>query len=220
LERETANKEGCGGRTPAPLPAVPICRPPAIVAAMAETNPPNPWKTLSSALQYENAWIRVTEHQVLNPSAKPGIYGTVHFKHLATGVVALDDELHTWLVGQWRYSLDRYSWEIPEGGGPLDVDPLVTAKRELLEETGIEAADWKKVLEVHLSNSVTDEIGHIYLARGLSFTDSRPEETEDIAVRRLPFAEAYAMALDGRITDVMSVAAILRVRLLLDQPGP
>lgn len=179
----------------------------------------NPWQTRSSSLKYENAWIRVTEHDVLNPKGGPGIYGTVHFKHLATGIIPLDDDGNTWLVGQWRYALDRYSWEIPEGGGPLDVDPLVTAQRELLEETGIVATDWLPVLQMHLSNSVSDEIGYIYLARGLTFADSTPEDTEEIAVRKLPFLDAYAMVLASEITDAMSVAGILRVKLLLDAGG-
>lgn len=176
----------------------------------------NPWTTLTSTPKYENAWITVTEHEVLNPKGKPGIYGTVHFKSLATGIVVLDEERNTWLVGQWRYALDRYSWEIPEGGGPLDVPPLESAKRELLEETGILASEWQHLLTLHLSNSVSDEVGHVFLARGLTFTDSEPEDTEDIVVRKLPFEDAYRMVVTGEITDAMSVAGILQVKLMLD----
>jgi 8-oxo-dGTP pyrophosphatase MutT (NUDIX family) len=179
----------------------------------------NPWKTLSSAVQYDNPWIRVTEHQVLRPFGAPGIYGTVHFKNLATGVVVLDEELNTWLVGQWRYPLGRYSWEIPEGGGPLDVDPLETARRELIEETGIVARDWQKVQEVDLSNSVTDERGVIFLARGLSYTEPRPDDTEALDLRKLPLEQALRMVAAGEITGAMSVIGLLRVQQVLSGHG-
>jgi 8-oxo-dGTP pyrophosphatase MutT (NUDIX family) len=177
--------------------------------------PDNPWQTLSSKRVYENAWIEVTEHDVINPSGRPGIYGTVHFKHLAIGILPLDDEGNIWLVGQYRFPLKAYSWEIPEGGGHLDVEPLESARRELKEETGIEASRWQKLLELHLSNSVSDEHAFIFLATGLSFGEAMPEETEALTVRKLPFEEVYAMALDGRITDAIAVAGILRLKLLL-----
>jgi 8-oxo-dGTP pyrophosphatase MutT (NUDIX family) len=182
----------------------------------------NPWQTLSSEPRYANPWIEVTEHQVVNPSGGRGIYGTVHMTHLAIGVLPIDEDGYTWLVGQYRYPLDRYSWEIPEGGGDLDVDPLESAKRELKEETGLEAAGWQKLLELDLSNSVTDEHSFVYLATGLTSGEAAPEETEALALRRVPFAEAYRMVLAGEITDVISVAAILRYQLLLaggEQPA-
>jgi 8-oxo-dGTP pyrophosphatase MutT (NUDIX family) len=174
----------------------------------------SPWQTLSSDLKYDNPWITVTEHQVVNPSGGRGIYGTVHFKHLAIGVLPVDADGNTWLVGQYRYPLGIYSWEIPEGGGRLDMAPLESAKRELKEETGIEADNWLHVLDLHLSNSVTDEAGHVYIATGLRFGDAAPEETEDLALRKLPLAEAYRMVTAGEITDIISVAAILRARIL------
>ncbi len=174
----------------------------------------NPWQTLSSELKFSTPWIDVTEHKVINPAGRPGIYGTVHYRNLALGIVALDDEGYTWLVGQYRFPLERYSWEIPEGGGDPAVEPLVGAQRELKEETGIEAREWRLLMEMDLSNSVSDEHAHIYLATGLSFGEPEPEETEQLQVRRLPLDEAVAMALDGRIGDAMSVAALLRVRLL------
>ncbi len=177
------------------------------------------WRTLSSELKYDNAWVAVTEHQVVNPGGGRGIYGTVHFKHLAVGVLSLDDEGNTWLVGQYRYPLKRYSWEMPEGGGAIDVDPLESARRELKEETGIEARDWRLLLELDLSNSVTDERAYIYLATGLSFGEAAPEETEALSLRKLPFTEAYAMVGDGRITDSLTVAAVLRLRLLQLEGG-
>lgn len=176
----------------------------------------NPWTTLSSNVEYENPWIRITEHQVLNPSGGEGIYGVVHFKNRATGVVPLDEEGNTWLVGQYRYALDQYSWEIPEGGGALDTDPLTAAKRELQEETGLTAAYWEEILTIHLSNSVCDEIGYLYLARDLKLGEASPEEVEDLVIRKLPFAEALQMVLRSEITDAMSVAAILRIQGMLD----
>jgi len=178
----------------------------------------NPWHALASNPVYENDWIEVTEHEVINPAGRPGIYGTVHFKHVAVGVLPVDTEGNVWLVGQYRFPLQAYSWEIPEGGGDLKVEPLDSAKRELKEETGIEASQWEKLLELDLSNSVSDEHAFIFLATGLSFGEATPEETEALTVRKLPFDEAYAMALDGRITDAISVAAILRLKLLLAGP--
>ncbi len=174
----------------------------------------NPWKTLSSEKIYENPWISLTEHQVINPGGGDGIYGEVHFKNLAIGIIPIDEENNTWLVGQYRFPLKQYSWEIPEGGGLLTNDPLLSAKRELLEETGIRAETWTEIQKIHLSNSVSDELGIIYLARDLSFGESNPEESEDLIVRKLPFDTAYQMVLNGEITDSMSVAAILKVKLL------
>jgi len=175
----------------------------------------NPWTIVDSQKIYENTWIGLTEHNVINPSGGKGIYGVVHFKSYAVGVLALDEEMNTWLVGQYRFPLKAYSWEIPEGGGALNLSPLDGAKRELLEETGLTATDWKELLQMHLSNSVSDELAVIYIARGLSMGTAEPEETEELVLRKLPFEEAYQMAMDGRITDSMSVAAILKTKILL-----
>lgn len=175
----------------------------------------NPWKINSEEIKYSNPWISVTEFGVLNPSGKKGIYGKVHFRNKAIGVIALDEELNTWLVGQWRFPLEQYSWEIPEGGGAMGVDPVESAKRELVEETGLIANEWTELLQMHLSNSVSDEHGIIFLARGLQEGQSSPEETEQLVVRKLPFEEVYQMLEKGQITDSMSVAAILKVKLLL-----
>lgn len=177
----------------------------------------NPWKILSEKKIYENPWIQLTEYSVLNPSGNPGIYGKVHFKNLAIGVIPLDENEHIYLVGQYRFTIGQYSWEIPEGGGlPLE-DPLVSAQRELKEETGLIAANWEKLLELHLSNSVSDEWGVLFLATGLSQGESEPEETEQLQIRKIPLEEAYRMVLRHEITDSLSVAGILRLKLLLDE---
>lgn len=175
----------------------------------------NPWKTLSTRLVYENNWIKLEEDQVINPSGGKGIYGKVHFKNKAIGIIPLDQDGNTWLVGQHRYTLNAYSWEIPEGGCPLGTLPLDSAKRELKEETGITASRWELLMTFHTSNSVTDEEGFIFLAEGLSFGDNALEETEaDLIVKKLPFSEAVDMVMRGEITDSMSVAGILKVARL------
>jgi ADP-ribose pyrophosphatase len=175
----------------------------------------NPWKITSEKTIYNNPWISVTEYQVINPSGNPGIYGKVHFKNLAIGVLPLDDEMNTYLVGQYRFVLNQYSWEMPEGGGPEGTDPLESAKRELLEETGLKATQWTEIQRIHLSNSVSDELGIIYLARGLAQFEAEPEDTEQLIVNKVPFAEVYRMVCDGSITDSVTVAAVLKVQLLL-----
>ena len=175
----------------------------------------NPWQTVSIERIYDNPWIAVSHRDVINPSGNKGIYGVVHFKNLAIGIVPLDEQGNTWLVGQYRYTIDQYSWEIPEGGCPLGTDPLASAQRELLEETGITAGKWEKILDFHTSNSVTDEAGMVFLARELSFGPSQPEETEKLEVRKLPFSEAVKMVESGEITDSLSIMALLRARLML-----
>jgi len=177
----------------------------------------NPWITIDSHKIYENDWIGLTEHQVINPSGGQGIYGEVHFKNYAIGILPLDENLNTWLVGQYRYPLKAYSWEIPEGGGPLETEPLESAQRELAEETGLLATEWLEMQRMHLSNSVSNELAIIYIARGLSMGESSPEETEDLSIRKLPFEEAYQMVIQGQITDSISVAAILRTKILIQE---
>ena len=179
---------------------------------MEETNP---WTTNSSAEIYENAWIKLTEHQVLNPSGGEGIYGVVHFKNLAIGILPLDKEYNTWLVGQYRYPLNAYSWEIPAGGGAFNEEPMDSAKRELMEETGLTGSNWSELMRMHLSNSVSDELAIIYLAEDLIPGISEPEETEELIIRKLPFQEAYQMVMNGEITDSMSVASILKLQILI-----
>lgn len=180
-------------------------------------NTDNPWKTLSSVEIYDNKWISLTEHQVVNPNGGEGIYGEVHFKNLAIGILPLDENHYTWIVGQYRFPIKAYSWEIIEGGGPLNVNPIASAKRELAEETGIIANQFTEIQRMHLSNSVSDELAIIYLAQGLEMGESDPEETEELVIRKLHFQEAYQMVMDGTITDSMSVAAILKVKILIDE---
>ena len=174
----------------------------------------NPWKIISKKDIYDNPWISLTEYQVINPSGGNGIYGKVHFKNQAIGIVPLDDDLNTYLVGQYRFTIDEYSWEIPEGGG-LNEDPLIAAQRELLEETGLKAEHWQKISEMHLSNSVTDEYGILFIARGLTQHKAMPDETEQLIIKKLPFEEAYNMVMEGKIKDVVTVSAILKTRILL-----
>lgn len=175
----------------------------------------NPWKINSEENIYDNPWINVTEFQVLNPSGNPGIYGKIHFKNKAIGVLPLDENQNTYLVGQYRFPLNEYSWEIPEGGGPLSGEPLDSAKRELLEETGLKAAKWTEIQRMYLSNSVCDEEAIIYLAQNLQQFEAEPEETEQLTIRKLPFAEVYQMVCRGEITDAITVAAVLKVHILL-----
>ncbi len=175
----------------------------------------NPWKIASEKEIYDNPWINLMEYQVINPSGNPGIYGKIHYKNIAIGVLPLDDDLNTYLVGQFRFALGQYSWEMPEGGGALTTDPLDSAKRELLEETGLKAQNWKELQRLHLSNSVSDELSIIYLARGLQQFEAEPEDTEQLIVHKLPFEQVYQMVCNGEITDAMTVAAVLKVRLLI-----
>ncbi len=174
----------------------------------------NPWQTLSSKKVYDNPWIGVTEHQVINPSGGNGIYGEVHFKNFAIGIIAIDTDDQVFMVGQYRFPLKQYSWELPEGGGPLNESPIDSAKRELLEETGLVAENWKEVLRMHLSNSVSDELGILYLATGFEQFAPEPEETEQLEVKKMPFEEVYQSVISGEITDSLTVAGILRVKLL------
>jgi len=170
---------------------------------------------LSAREKYDNRWINVTEYEVINPAGGKGIYGKVHFKNKAIGIVPLDANEHTWLVGQFRYPLNEWSWEIPEGGGPLDQPVLASAQRELKEETGLTAKKWTRICRAHLSNSVSDEEGFIFLAEELEIGKSQLEETEaDMKVWKLPFREALQMVLDGSITDSLSVMGILTVARL------
>jgi 8-oxo-dGTP pyrophosphatase MutT (NUDIX family) len=171
-----------------------------------------PWKRGAERLVYDNPWIRVTHHEAIAPTGQPAQYGLISFKNLATAVLPLHDDGFVTLVGQNRFAHADYSWELPEGGAPLDEDPLDGAKRELAEETGLQAREWRKILHVQLSNSVTDECGVGYLALGLSRSDVRHhrDATEALALARVPFRQALDAALAGHLKDVLTVAMLLR----------
>lgn len=177
----------------------------------------NPWQTLSSDQKYDNNWIKVIESRVINPGGGKGIYGKVHFKNQAIGVVPIDKDMNTWLVGQYRYTLNEYSWEIPEGGAPFGEEPLEGAKRELREETGLLANHWEYLMRFHTSNSVTDEVGHIFLATDLTLGKAALEESEaDLAIQKLPLKKAVDMVMQQEITDSMSVAGLLKAARILN----
>ena len=175
---------------------------------MTPEEAPNPWRVLGSRPVYENPWISVREDEVVRPDGNPGIYGVVHYKNTAVGVLPVEDG-HVYLVGQYRYPLERYSWEIPEGGCPEHEDPLQAARRELKEETGLQADHWEKLGEADLSNSVADERAVWFLATGLSAGKQKPDGTEVLGVRRVPLEEAIQMTLDGRMRDALSQLALL-----------
>ena len=169
----------------------------------------NPWKKISSETKYENRWIKVTEAQVIGPDKQPGIYGTVHYKNFAMGVIALDAQLNTWIVGQYRYPIEQYSWEIPEGGCHPGEAPLEAARRELMEELGLETGHLELLGISHLSNSVSDETAYYYVATNLTQGEATPEGSEQLEHRIVPFAEALRMVLHSEITDSLSQTAIL-----------
>ncbi|MDH4048866.1 MAG: NUDIX hydrolase [Gammaproteobacteria bacterium] len=174
-----------------------------------------PWKKHSSREIYDNPWISVTEDHVSNPGGGENQYGVVHFKNVAVAIVPLDDAGNTWLVGQERYTLGQYSWELPMGGAPRDEQPIEAARRELKEETGLTASSWTELMRLHTSNSITDEQGIVYVATDLQEGAPDFDETEDIEIRKLPLGDAIAMAMRGEITDAISVAALLRLSVEL-----
>ncbi len=169
---------------------------------------------MKEQLRYSSPWIEVSQHEVIDPGGRPGIYGVIHFVNLAIGVIPLDDEGNTWIVGQYRYPTRSYSWEIPEGGGRRDVTPLESAKRELREETGIVAERWTEILRMDLSNSASDEHAIIFLAEGLDFHQPEPDHNEELTIRKLPFEELFGMVMRGEILDSLTVAAVMKLKLL------
>ncbi len=186
---------------------------------MHKTDTKNPWLTLASRWIYENPWIRVREDKVINPAGNEGIYGLVKFRNRAVAIIPIDEQGYTWLVGQYRYATDNYSWEVPMGGYPIDQSAIDGAHKELAEETGLRAAKMTQLLQVELSNSVTDEVGSAFVAQQLSQGESDWDDTEQLQIRRLPFDEALAMSLDGRISDLLSVATLQQLALRRQEFG-
>ena len=169
-----------------------------------------PWGIRTAKTVYQNPWITLREYQAVAPTGAPALYGVVNFQNYALAILPLHEDGSVTLVGQHRFALADYSWEIPEGGGPLGQDPLAGAQRELREETGLVAADWREVMRLQLSNSVTDEQAIGYIALDLSQADSDPDETEAFQIVRVPFREVLDLALRGMISDVLTVAMLLR----------
>lgn len=175
------------------------------------------WKTLSTRQVYDNPWIALHEDQVINPGGGKGVYGKICFKNKAIGIIPIDEQGNTWLVGQYRYTLKEYSWEIPMGGGPLEISPLESAKRELKEETGLTAQSWENIMRIHTSNSVTDEEGFVFLARNLTEGETEFEQSEDLSIQKLPLTQAINMVMEGKITDSISIAGLLKVGRMLNK---
>lgn len=174
----------------------------------------NPWTTLRSRIAYSNAWLRVREDDVLRPDGQPGIYGVVEIP-ASIGVLAFNEDDEVALVGQWRYPLRRYSWEIVRGGSTQgETDMLAAARREFREETGYDAAQWEPLGNVDVCNGVTTDVQHLFAARQLTFSGVHQDPVEKIETRWVPFKRVIGMALEGEITEVCSVAAILRYALL------
>jgi 8-oxo-dGTP pyrophosphatase MutT (NUDIX family) len=176
----------------------------------------NPWQTLQKREVYNNPWIQVSHNDVINPNGGNGIYGVVSFKNLAIGIIPLDKDLNTWIVGQYRYALEEYSWEIPMGGGLKNASILESAQRELKEETGIIAKDWVLLSRIHTSNSVTDEEGFTFIAQDLEFHEPEFEDTERLQIKKIHLKEAFQMVMENKITDSLSQAGILKAHLLSD----
>ena len=174
----------------------------------------NPWKTLDAETMYESDWIKITKSNVLNPAGNPALYSWVHFKNLAIGIVPMDEHKNIWLVGQYRYPIDCYSWEIPEGGGKIGVDPKESASRELLEETGIKAGNFSEILRMHLSNSATDEVSITFLATSLEYFSPEPEESEMLQIKKISLEEAFNWVSQGKITDAISVGSIQKLKIM------
>lgn len=173
-----------------------------------------PWERRTRRTVYENPWIEVWHDDVVRPDGTDGIYGVVHPRFLAVGIVPLTGQGEVVLVGQYRYTLDRYSWEIPEGGVPLGEDELAGARRELAEETGYEASTWRLMLRHSLTNSISDERGVVFLATGLTSGRARPEPTEDITVKVVPLARALEMVDEGEIHDAVTQLGLYAVARL------
>ncbi len=170
----------------------------------------NPWTVTGRSTSFENNWIRIEDNSVLNPAGNPAIYSVVRVRRVAVGALPIDAHGHVHMVGQWRFALGRYSWEMPEGGAEPGEAAEACAHRELAEETGLRAGQMLKILDLDLSNSFTDERAALFLATELTTGEAAPEETEVFNRLTAPFSEVLARCVNGEITDAMTVAAVLR----------
>lgn len=169
----------------------------------------NPWKVLSTKPVHETPWIKITHHDVINPAGNSTVYTTVNFKNYAIAVIPLDENYNTWIVGQYRFPINEYSWEIIEGGGPIELSPQESAARELKEEAGITAKVWHEIYEFHASNSATDELAKVFVAKDLSFGESCPEESEELQVKKIPFQELVSMVYENKVKDSLTIISVL-----------
>jgi len=174
------------------------------------------WKQKSRTTKYQNPWIKVYHDEVINPNGGEGIYGVVDFQNIAIGVIPIDNQGYTWLVGQHRYPLNTYTWEIPEGGGPIGTDPRDSALRELEEEIGYSSRNLREIQRMQLSNSATNEVSIIYVAKDLFPKELPTDPTEDLQVKKVLLTQAISMVLSGEIVDSMSVAGLLKIKIMLD----
>lgn len=172
-----------------------------------------PWRINSKRDVFENPWIKVVDHKVTHPDGSPGEYGVVQFKNLAVGVLPIDADGNVPLVGQHRFPLDRYSWELPEGGGPVDIDPQQSAKRELIEETGLTASSWAPLARFDISNSVTDEGAVCFFAWDLGEGAAAPEPSEALTLKWVSYKDLLEMVMTGEITDSLTIVMTLKAHV-------
>ncbi len=173
-----------------------------------------PWTVKSERTVFSNPWIKVEDHAVIHPDGSDGEYGVVRLKNRAIGILPVSDDGDVWLVGQHRYPHDKHTWELPEGGGPLEDDPLTSAKRELAEETGLLARQWRRISDFDLSNSITDESAICYIAWDLVSGDAAPEPSEALTIKKVKFSQLLEMVLHGEISDNLTIIMTLTAHVL------
>ncbi len=171
----------------------------------------SPWKKISSTEKYKNAWIRVREDKVIRPDGKKGIYGVVELGSSA-GVVAVTARNEVYLIKEHRYPLQAFTIEIPRGAGPKKEPALHVAKRELMEEAGVTAKNWKSLGFINTSPGIIAEKAQIFLARNIKKTDPKPEGDEYQQVIKLPFSKALSWITSNRINDGITIAALIRAK--------
>lgn len=177
------------------------------------------WRTLHSRTVHTSPWLDMLENAVITPGGNESRYSHVHFKNFGIAILPIAENGDTWIVGQYRYPIGQYTWEIPEGGGPVEKDPLASAKRELKEEAGIKAERWDLIQKAFMSDSATNEYAYSYMARDLDIGEPEPEEDEELELRRIPFEELFQMVLDGRVQDSLTIMTVLRARCSYDLPA-